>query len=424
MLSVVLEGFTNAWTIDRRENVWDLRLLGSPEGTCPPGSTLLSDLEQVPSLANIASDDSLVENNTSSSYLLSVYNNNKVVLMTMDSFDSEQDPPVQESLDIGAVVESHQSILKLCIYGSNDMNGIYQNKIPYDLRGNFIDGPDLPMEKGKCPEGNENLPDSFKNQEILASWLLSLTYGPNHYFLVPENPNDSFWLSSKIYSSIHFQIIRLAHPSHSYLRMLRVSDLGEHEFVVCGATDDYLIGDGIAMNDPKSVPFAQNSNRDASEANISQQTICEAGILSYVSIPSAVETVCITAELLHADVPGIRVEVNGQVLSSGGNITLDRLEDVEPSLKLLYNNDADVDLAPVYLMGLQEGVEVDVDVIVIAEDGVTSSHYALKLRREIGAFGGDINSFGVNIWTKENNNKSRLHLDHMELKSSSSCAPW
>lgn len=39
---IVLEAFTNAWTVDERENLWDMQLFGSPRGNCPPGSAILS----------------------------------------------------------------------------------------------------------------------------------------------------------------------------------------------------------------------------------------------------------------------------------------------------------------------------------------------------------------------------------------------
>ena len=86
---------------------------------------------------------------------------------------------------------------------------------------------------------------------------------------------------------------------------------------------------------------------------------------------------------MHTDIPGIRVEANGQVLSRGGNVEADREVDVKPVSGASTSSESEGFLPPVYLLGLEPSIEVSVDVVVIAEDGITSSKYPLKLRREM-----------------------------------------
>lgn len=49
-----------------------------------------------------------------------------------------------------------------------------------------------------------------------------------------------------------------------------------------------------------------------------------------VVLPYSTDTVSITPELTYPEIMGIRVEVNGQVLSRGGDISADQVADTAP----------------------------------------------------------------------------------------------
>lgn len=46
-----------------------------------------------------------------------------------------------------------------------------------------------------------------------------------------------------------------------------------------------------------------------------------------VSLPPSVDTAAVAPTLAHPEVPGVRVEVNGQVLSRGGDVSADQRAD-------------------------------------------------------------------------------------------------
>lgn len=52
-----------------------------------------------------------------------------------------------------------------------------------------------------------------------------------------------------------------------------------------------------------------------------------AGIPITVTVPYGTDTVSIVPQLLHPEISGIRVEVNGQVLSQGGDVSADQHAD-------------------------------------------------------------------------------------------------
>ena len=56
-------------------------------------------------------------------------------------------------------------------------------------------------------------------------------------------------------------------------------------------------------------------------------SLCFAGVAMSVTVPSSLDTVRVVPGLRHPEVAGVRVEVNGQVLSRGGNLWADQLVD-------------------------------------------------------------------------------------------------
>ena len=58
--------------------------------------------------------------------------------------------------------------------------------------------------------------------------------------------------------------------------------------------------------------------------------IPRAGVAISVTVPFSTDTVSVAPELLHSEVEGVRVEVNGQVLSRGGDLSADRRADTSP----------------------------------------------------------------------------------------------
>lgn len=72
------------------------------------------------------------------------------------------------------------------------------------------------------------------------------------------------------------------------------------------------------------------SAADASSFNSSAAThvpVCEANTVLAVNVSSQSKWVSLQPELMFPDLEGVRVEVNGQVLSRGGDVSADQVAD-------------------------------------------------------------------------------------------------
>lgn len=109
--------------------------------------------------------------------------------------------------------------------------------------------------------------------------------------------------------------------------------------------------------------------------------IWPAGVAMTVNVSAASDIVSLAPQLLYPTIEGVRVEVSGQVLSRGGNVSADQLEDTAPNAHSTRGPNSTF-LPTAFIMGLQYGVRVDVEVVVVAEDGVTSARYPVSLFRD------------------------------------------
>jgi hypothetical protein len=173
----------------------------------------------------------------------------------------------------------------------------------------------------------------------------------------------------------------------------------------------------------RAVPCNAARSRGAPSCAAPPPLRAAAGVSMSVELPASVGTVSVAPQLLHPEVKGARVEVNGQVLSRGGELWADRLADTtaarvdnrcaarcgaraatarrtacvatarraaqcltrrrpSPPPPPLPRRTAAGFLPAAFVMGMQPGVEVSVEVVVIAEDGVTSALFPVTLVRK------------------------------------------
>lgn len=130
-----------------------------------------------------------------------------------------------------------------------------------------------------------------------------------------------------------------------------------------------------------------------------QLPLCRPGRQLAVNVSYATQMVSVAPVLLHPEVLGVRVEVNGRVLSRGGNLAADVLTDTAGQQQQgTSTGDASSSdssdsgssqqtaltsglLPSAFIMGMQPGTPIDVSVVVVAEDGVTSYAYPITITR-------------------------------------------
>ena len=113
---------------------------------------------------------------------------------------------------------------------------------------------------------------------------------------------------------------------------------------------------------------------------------CVPNIPMSVTVSASTDVLSLTPTLLHPDIDAVRVEVNGQVLSRVGDIWADQLADTTTTATSMnttsIHSSTALLLPAAFIMGMQPGAPVSVDVVVVAEDGVTSAHYSVAITRE------------------------------------------
>ncbi|KAK9825612.1 hypothetical protein WJX74_010253 [Apatococcus lobatus] len=166
-----------------------------------------------------------------------------------------------------------------------------------------------------------------------------------------ENPAGVYTLS----------VVRLADPLHAVMGMLNVS-VGKQSWTVCGSNSTQL--------------SATNSSR--------AKPPCDPAQPMTVNVSANAEVVMLQPTLFMPGVQGVRVEVNGQVLSQGGDTQADQIEDTS-STTIARSNQGFLPAA--VIIGLIPGVPLQVPIVVIAEDDVTSNQYVVQLTRDMAPAG-------------------------------------
>ena len=114
-------------------------------------------------------------------------------------------------------------------------------------------------------------------------------------------------------------VVRLADPQHAQLAFVNVTDSTKTVYTVCAAQGSLM-------------PLSSESEQDAgSEAVKTSEAAavpqCSPDTVLTVNVSSETKWVSLQPGLAHAEVAGIRVEVKGQVLSQGGDVTADQIAD-------------------------------------------------------------------------------------------------
>ena len=187
-------------------------------------------------------------------------------------------------------------------------------------------------------------------------------------------------------------VVRLSPPDHAGLASLTVKASNGTTSVLCGSSSSVDI-----LTDLGSVPSQLMSIKRGVLPLLppSQSPPCESGRELALNISHSTQMVSLTPTLLYPELPGIRVEVNGRVLSRGGNVVADRLADTVGQTQNSGDGsssstttsssgvaDGDSSLLPsAFIMGMQPGVPMQLAVVVVAEDGVTSARYPITITR-------------------------------------------
>lgn len=224
------------------------------------------------------------------------------------------------------------------------------------------------------------------------AWSLEVAPGQNNFQLSVESPGTlaslpastqaeltlsegnvsvaGTELSGNGSSMYTLSVIRLAPEEHAHLAELNASIKGS-TYSVCSVDP---ASEGVPEFDDKGVPI--NSPGPA--------PLCQADAYMQLNVSQDTDSVILHPSLLFPDVQGLRVEVNGQVLSKGGDVGADQVMDTTAETTLRDNNDF---LPVAIILGLTPGETLTVPITILAEDGVTSSVYHVDILRTSAAEG-------------------------------------
>eukprot|EP00884_Botryococcus_braunii_P021518 jgi/Botrbrau1/804/Bobra.0352s0001.1 len=161
-------------------------------------------------------------------------------------------------------------------------------------------------------------------------------------------------------------IVRLANPEHAVLAELNVTDSSHASYAVCSddpdaerpPTDDCCARMRCCLHEAAPGCLRQ-SDCGAKEGEGVPE--CEPNTSMWLNVSSSVEWVLLQPWLRWPHLEGVRVEVAGQVLSKGGDVGADQLEDTGAEPKMRCEGGTGPSLA---------------------EDGVTSLRYYLNILRD------------------------------------------
>lgn len=121
---------------------------------------------------------------------------------------------------------------------------------------------------------------------------------------------------TKVYN---LSIVRLADPQHTQLAFVNVTDSTKTVHTVCRAQEA-----------SPQLPSDSEADMGVEAQDMGEATIvpaCNPDTVLAVNVSSETKWVSLQPGLAHPEVAGIRVEVKGQVLSQGGDVTADQIAD-------------------------------------------------------------------------------------------------
>ncbi|KAL4450153.1 hypothetical protein ABPG77_010822 [Micractinium sp. CCAP 211/92] len=374
-----------------------LHVFGTPAGSCPPGAALRVTHNSSTTGAAGAQrsgpgsrseiQDSLAEpavgGNGSAGFLLSP--NGTVIDISRNLL-----PGVHA---YGAMVEADVAKVTLCIRPSSG-GRVTALQVPgQEEEAEELEPAtdDVAKEACGCDSGSDGDEESGGGCQY-AAWELPLLPGQNMFNVTLDLPANQSAADGADNSGsgdgsggdggswegrqASLAVVRLADPDHAELESLTVRASDDRAVVLCG---------------PPAPGAAHTVNRAALGLTPGEKEgivlprsppPCVPGVLLSLNVSDSNRVVSLTPTLKYPEVPGIRVEVNGQVLSRGGDVQANQVQDttaaVEPQQTRQALRSASF-LPSAFIMGLQPGSKLDVEVVVVAEDGVTTDRYPLEL---------------------------------------------
>lgn len=457
-LRLQLEGFYASWAAEQGKHV-ALHVFGVAPGTCPPGSAVKGKASGSNS-NDAGTADSIISPSKKKgvdSFTVSTDKNGSKAAVLLDllpgggglSLLVGENPVSLSSLgsNIGAMVGVGAEKAVLCI--SNSDVRVIPAQLESSTSNNLGDEEEddavlvFKVSAGVCPPLAVDGGASFDG----TAWELELLPGPN-LFNISSSSSVGGVAAATTTSAVQLSIVRLADPSHARILSLEARGLDGGVVVVCGPPSlalgaehsngdveystletkaannagafakDYMnslddeLSSSPASSSPASEKKSKVGNSDLFKDVVEMVALdawkpCVPGGAMSVTVPANTETVSLTPTLLHPKIRDIRVEVNGQVLSRGGDVWADQLADTRnggggangvlgrtssnqvSSTANSNNNSSAFSMPAAFIMGMQPGFAVDIEVVVVAEDDVTSSHYPVTITREYDDGGGD-----------------------------------
>ncbi|KAK9813648.1 hypothetical protein WJX73_001491 [Symbiochloris irregularis] len=191
----------------------------------------------------------------------------------------------------------------------------------------------------------------------------SISSNSSSFQPVQGNDANSTADSSSTYT---LSLVRLSPPDHSFIAELNASVKGS-TFSLCSDA-------------PSAEGWPELDDAGSLAESPGPPGPCVAGTTMAMNVTYDTETVFLQPRLLFPDIQGLRVEVNGQVLSKGGDVGADQVMDTTAESVDRDNNDF---LPLAVILGLSPGEPLVVPIVVLAEDGVTSSVYHVSVLRAV-----------------------------------------
>lgn len=415
-LGLQLHGFSAARVAGLQSQV-ALHVFGVPNGTCPPGSALRG--------AAAAGDGAAAGQVGVADLALSI--NGSVI-----DLSSAFRPSVRA---YGAQVEEDVANVTLCLRRSQ-ANATFAVAAPragasIAARGNrsYLLAPVLEDVDALCDCSAEALAEAEAAAEAAAgapggvgegeeeggagasscgytAWQLPLAAGQNQFNITLREPQANGSWAVQQYA---LAVVRLSPPEHARLASITVKASNGTTIALCSSAAAGSASANGAAGGEEPAP-AQLFSLAAAGGRLvpPRATPCDGAPLE-VRVSEATQMVSVSPALLHPEIAGVRVEVNGRVLSRGGNAAADRLADTageQPSQQQDEQEDdgagggVGIDgssssgssssnssaaasglLPSAFIMGMQPGTPIEVAIVVVAEDGVTSRHYPLTITR-------------------------------------------
>jgi hypothetical protein len=302
-------------------------LLGSEKGSCPPGSKVRDGEEKTTGqpISKVDTRDLSIRSSNAS-----------LVLVREDGSSiplySRVSAPNQ---DLGAVVDTKTERIYVCL------------------------PPVLRLHPSK--QDTSRLLGPVRNQHCgkdVEEFRVSLPIGLSSYLIVGEKSHNAT-----------ISIRRQADFRHTQLEYLKIVPSHGAAFFACQA--------------PEPIVTIKNVEAARKAGEVNETNTCVAGNVLKVNLDSDVDSVQIVPSLLVQNIPGVRLEMNGQVVGYSGTPDDSRQRsDAEPFDATSSGDSQGYFMSDAYIMNLPIAVEVPVQIVVFAEDGTTTSSYSLMLHRK------------------------------------------